>query len=257
MPLPPALLARLKRRGIVGGEEEEVIAESYDEEGRERREEPRGAAGAPGCPNKWISFHQCVEFCWDRWGEGTPEDRVDPDYERKRLRMKRRYPLPLGWKEIYDAGISRHYYWNPEKDEVSWLSPAHPAAVISDPAPRLAKVVFDKVAKRYASDARRKEETKRDEERGRKRRRRSPVSGRSRRAGGEAEEEADPLDPMDPASYSDVPRGGWASGLEVGGVDAVTGADVTASGPLFQQRPYPSPGAILRKSGKKPKPPDN
>ena len=24
------------------------------------------------------------------------------------------------------------------------------------------------------------------------------------------------------------------------------GVDVTASGPLFQQRPYPSPGAILR-----------
>ena len=25
-----------------------------------------------------------------------------------------------------------------------------------------------------------------------------------------------------------------------------TGVDVTASGPLFQQHPYPSPGAILR-----------
>lgn len=71
------------------------------------------------------------------------------------------------------------------------------------------------------------------------------------------------LDPMDPASYSDTPRlvcttqksynslaaffpprGTWKSGL--GGDDAKTGVDSTASGPLFQQRPYPSPGDVLR-----------
>lgn len=56
--------------------------------------------GAPGCPNKWISFHQCSEFCWDKWGDGLPEERLDPDYERKRLRMKRKYPLPPAWKEV-------------------------------------------------------------------------------------------------------------------------------------------------------------
>ena len=52
------------------------------------------------------------------------------------------------------------------------------------------------------------------------------------------------LDPMDPASYSDTcPRGGWADGLDREGGKAV---DSTASGPLFQQRPYPSPGEVLR-----------
>ena len=54
---------------------------------------------------------------------------------------------------------------------------------------------------------------------------------------------------MDPAAYSAVPRGGWTVGLEgVAGSapTAKTGADVTASGPLFQQRPYPSPGDVLR-----------
>ena len=90
----------------------------------------------------------------------------------------------------------------------------------------------------------------------------------------------DELDPMDPASYSDIPRylivsfhvnkyitilcsparnfhlycnnlhdhfyrGTWSSGLEMKG-SAKTGVDVTASGPLFQQRPYPNPGAVLR-----------
>ena len=41
------------------------------------------------------------------------------------------------------------------------------------------------------------------------------------------------------------PRGDWGRGLPKQG-DAKTGVDGTASGPLFQQRPYPAPGAILR-----------
>lgn len=55
----------------------------------------------------------------------------------------------------------------------------------------------------------------------------------------------DEVDPMDPASYSDAPRGDWHRGLPKTG-DAKTGVDVTANGPLFQQRPYPAPGDILR-----------
>ncbi|KAL3641738.1 hypothetical protein CASFOL_012553 [Castilleja foliolosa] len=57
--------------------------------------------------------------------------------------------------------------------------------------------------------------------------------------------EDDELDPMDPSAYSDAPRGGWVVGLK--GVQP-RAADTTASGPLFQQRPYPSPGAVLRKN---------
>jgi len=40
-------------------------------------------------------------------------------------------------------------------------------------------------------------------------------------------------------------RGNWASGLDIKG-KAKTGVDETASGELFQMRPYPSPGDILR-----------
>lgn len=40
-------------------------------------------------------------------------------------------------------------------------------------------------------------------------------------------------------------RGTWSSGLDRKG-EAKTGADTTASGPLYQMRPYPSPGAVLR-----------
>jgi len=50
---------------------------------------------------------------------------------------------------------------------------------------------------------------------------------------------------MDPAAYSEVPRGTWNTGLPDQST-AKSGVDSTASGPLFQQRPYPNPGAILR-----------
>ena len=44
-------------------------------------------------------------------------------------------------------------------------------------------------------------------------------------------------------------RGSWSSGLTEEGTK--TGVDSTASGQLFQQRPYPSPGAILRANATK------
>jgi len=57
----------------------------------------------------------------------------------------------------------------------------------------------------------------------------------------------DELDPMDPSAYSDAPQGGWSLGLEGCQPKA---ADTTAGGPLFQQRPYPSPGSVLRANKK-------
>ncbi|KAF6253034.1 hypothetical protein COO60DRAFT_1273961 [Scenedesmus sp. NREL 46B-D3] len=65
--------------------------------------------------------------------------------------------------------------------------------------------------------------------------------GRSRAKGREE------VDPMDPSAYSDAPRGGWSTGLEGAQPKA---ADTTAGGPLFQQRPYPSPGSVLRANQK-------
>ncbi|XP_065853229.1 uncharacterized protein [Euphorbia lathyris] len=69
-----------------------------------------------------------------------------------------------------------------------------------------------------------------------------PPLGKSRKR---SRSEDDELDPMDPSSYSDAPRGGWVVGLK--GVQP-RAADTTATGPLFQQRPYPSPGAVLRRN---------
>ncbi len=53
----------------------------------------------------------------------------------------------------------------------------------------------------------------------------------------------DEVDPLDPTGE----RGArWSQGLVVEGDRS---ADSTASGPLFQQRPYPAPGSILRAQG--------
>lgn len=57
------------------------------------------------------------------------------------------------------------------------------------------------------------------------------------------------LDPMDPASYSDVPRGKWSAGLE--NENTKVGVDSTVSGTNFQMRPYPAPGAVLRANAQK------
>ncbi|KMZ62994.1 hypothetical protein ZOSMA_42G00350 [Zostera marina] len=74
-----------------------------------------------------------------------------------------------------------------------------------------------------------------------------PPLGRGNKGAGRkrVRAERDDLDPMDPSSYSDAPRGGWVVGLK--GMQP-RAADTTATGPLFQQRPYPSPGAVLRKN---------
>lgn len=116
-----------------------MIAENYDDESSTITKRSTNFAGAPGCPNKWNPYHRCVDYCYDHWREGVPEHRLDEQYNRRRLRMLNKYPLSIGWKEVYDPGIARHYYWNTETDEVCWLSPNHPKAVIGEPAPRIAK----------------------------------------------------------------------------------------------------------------------
>ena len=39
-------------------------------------------------------------------------------------------PLPDGWKEMYDPGTGRHFYWCTRTNRVSWLPPGHPKAKV-------------------------------------------------------------------------------------------------------------------------------
>jgi polyglutamine-binding protein 1 len=73
---------------------------------------------------------------------------------------------------------------------------------------------------------------------------------RERQTKGRTVRKTNDLDPMDPSAYSDIPRGKWSDGLDKKG-DVKSGVDSTASGPLFQMRPYPNPGAVLRMNKEK------
>jgi len=201
------------------------------------------------CPNRSNPYHECVAYCKKRYGmrEWDP----DNDMTKRRDRMLRKFPLPEGWVEVGDFDTGRYYYWNVHTEEVSWLSPTHPKAQISRSAEVLGIVgkvgnldsdgeeeTMDTSLVGFNSEDSGSDTSLSDEEEYVDIR---PKKGRGRQGYGKK----DDLDPMDPAAYSDIPRGGWSEGLDQRG-KAKTGVDTTASGPLFQQRPYPSPGEILR-----------
>lgn len=173
MSLPPALLKRLASRGIVKGsasddsvpnenkpeevlESEEIIAEDYDEvdieypsqyesfEPERRIEEnfwiermklrigESNLTGYKGCPNKYNIYHKCNIYCVTRWGNGIADP--DKEYLKRKARLNKKYPLPKGWKEIYDPGCGCFYYWNTANNNVAWLPPSHPKATITKSA---------------------------------------------------------------------------------------------------------------------------
>ncbi|CAG0892028.1 unnamed protein product [Cyprideis torosa] len=273
MPLPPALAARLAKRGLIDKSahkqpEEEVFAEDYDDEVTEKTSRSREtrdifhAKENPLCPNKSNIYHDCSMFCWKRWTEPRGPFPLD---EERRKRMLLRYPVPSGWKEVFDGGTGRFYYWFMETDEVSWLPPSHPRAKVGPPAAVLSGERRDRRAEEEDSESEEEtEETRRhiqDDEvnipdiplpgvkiKGRRENMGPPPPKRGR-----GRPESDELDPMDPAAYSDIPRGKWSAGLRGDGENPKTGVDSTVSGPLYQMRPYPSPGAILKAQGKKKK----
>ncbi|CAL8102898.1 unnamed protein product [Calicophoron daubneyi] len=177
MPLPPALLSRLKKRGIVAvekAEEEEVFAENYD---GETDFVPSALPEKPAvldkthmispipviehgilihecaeCPNQENPYHQCSAYCFERYGRR----KFVGDLKNMRLknRMLRRYPLPSHWIEVGDPVTGRFYYWNTKTDDVCWLSPLHPRAKISPPADVvLAKTLRERDAARMAAEA--------------------------------------------------------------------------------------------------------
>ncbi|XP_075926860.1 polyglutamine-binding protein 1 isoform X2 [Petromyzon marinus] len=209
MPLPPALQARLAKRGLLKNvlSDEEIIAEDYDEN--------------------------------------------EIDYESTKNEN-----LPLNWYKVVDPDSRLPYYWNAETDMVSWLAPADPLAVITKAAKKIPATEEKReevVAMTALVEAQERSSLldldSRDEipraARDRRLQRREEAAPYQKGKRGRDKKEKEELDPMDPSAYSDAPRGNWSAGLQRKG-DAKTGADTTASGPLFQQRPYPSPGAVLR-----------
>ncbi|KAM5145763.1 polyglutamine-binding protein 1 isoform 1-T3 [Mantella aurantiaca] len=164
--------------------------------------------------------------------EDYDDDNVD--YEATRLEN-----LPPNWYKVFDPVCGLPYYWNVETDMVSWLSPHDPSAIIGK---SVSKQKEPEERMERSERLERLERVEREDIKERRHIRREEVAPYPKSKKGRKEEE---IDPMDPSAYSDAPRGTWSTGLPKRN-EAKTGADTTAAGPLFQQRPYPSPGAVLR-----------
>lgn len=277
MPLPPALAARLAKRGIlkvnanadtVGNQipvqaNEEIIAEDYDNKPDENNSKEHfwegiegvnvdPIKGHRGCPNKSNIYHECSNFCVKTWKQGklVPNE----TYLENKKKALELWPLPLGWEEVYDEGTGQHYFWNVHNNLVSWLPPAHPQAVTTESAAhlreeRLLKEGDESDDSSDASDQEVPQQQVKEKRHDRREKNRELVHHRDKKRQRVKDND---LDPMDPASYSDIPRGKWTSGLDT---HAKTGVDTTASGSLYQMRPYPAPGAILAANAQQNSPP--
>jgi len=259
MPLSLALQARLLERGILSSSsvesdninehsdiQEEVIAESYDERDEHiSKHDDDFDSGIEleeciNCPNKTNPYHECSDYCKKRYG--IKRYAPDAETERRRRKMLKKYPLPENWREIPDVATDRAYYWNIDTDDVSWLPPEHPRSYVTQSAIRLKRKEYESKSVVDKRQTQKKkvtvEEVFNDDDS-------DEDEVKSKRKSSGKLNQNYVIDPMDPASYSDIPRGKWSTGLNIKG-KAPTGVDETASGELFQARPYKSPGDIMR-----------
>jgi polyglutamine-binding protein 1 len=70
------------------------------------------------------------------WGPGHPEP--SKEYLEVHYRLMATYgPLPDGWKEMYDPGTGRYFFWCTRTDKVDWFPPGHPKCNLLEPAARV------------------------------------------------------------------------------------------------------------------------
>ncbi|XP_030663472.1 polyglutamine-binding protein 1 isoform X3 [Nomascus leucogenys] len=253
MPLPVALQTRLAKRGILKHlepePEEEIIAEDYDDDPVDYE-----ATRLEGLPPSWYKVFDPSCGLPYYWNADT--DLVswlsphDPNSVVTKSAKKLRSSNADAEEKLdrsHDKSDRGH-----DKSDRSHEKPdrGHDKSDRGhDKSDRDRERGYDKVDRERERDRERDRDRgydKADREEGKERRhhRREELAPypKSKKAVSRKDEE---LDPMDPSSYSDAPRGTWSTGLPKRN-EAKTGADTTAAGPLFQQRPYPSPGAVLR-----------
>ncbi|CRL08125.1 CLUMA_CG020985, isoform A, partial [Clunio marinus] len=247
MPLPSTLLHRLAQRGIVNIEKsrekecEETFAEDYSEKDdvnpenfeyhtkkrddniwmvKVKRRFKETTKGVKGCPNKWNVFHICTVFCLERWGEG--QLKPSKSYKERYNRLIKRYPIPKNWINVWDPGCEAYYFWNQLTNEVSWLPPKHPKAIVCKAAAMLRREK-DKPEMDIEDEETLCVTNSLPEEEAQQRSLTVPKKVKSRdldkilrykKFRKHGQEYSDILDPMDPASYGDCARGSWSSGLD-------------------------------------------
>uniref|UniRef100_S4RZC6 Polyglutamine-binding protein 1 n=1 Tax=Petromyzon marinus TaxID=7757 RepID=S4RZC6_PETMA len=257
MPLPPALQARLAKRGllknVLSEADEEIIAEDYDE-----NEIDYESTKNENLPLNWykvVDPDSRLPYYWnaetDMVSWLAPADPLavitkaakkipatdinETDFPVKSIESEIHNEEQFNCSSLQIESFSHesfsHNHLKPNPKEKREEVVAMTALVEAQERSSLLDLDSRDEIPRAARDRRlqRREEA-------------APYQKGKR---GRDKKEKEELDPMDPSAYSDAPRGNWSAGLQRKG-DAKTGADTTASGPLFQQRPYPSPGAVLR-----------
>ncbi len=116
--------------------------------------------------------------------------------------MLKIYPLLPNWKEVPDLNTNRYYYWNTETDQVCWLSPSHPKARYVTHAEQHVKAPVELpriVSQAYHDEPECPEPSRINETR--------PEINKSKSVPYHKRSKKEPeLDPMDPASYSDIKK---------------------------------------------------
>lgn len=269
MPLPVALQTRLAKRGILKHlepePEEEIIAEDYDDDPVDYE-----ATRLEGLPPSWYKVFDPSCGLPYYWNVDTDLVSWLSPHDPNSIVTKSAKKLRSNNADVEEKSERSHEKLERSHEKLERaqekVERGHEKAERGhEKAERERERGYDKVDRERDRDRERERDRERDrEQRDRDRERdrertydkseRDDVKERrhhrreelapypkSKKANRKDEE----LDPMDPSSYSDAPRGTWSTGLPKRN-EAKTGADTTAAGPLFQQRPYPSPGAVLR-----------
>lgn len=197
-------------------------------------------------------------FCLERWGEGN--EKPSKKYKERFQRLLDRYPLPKksNWTYVWDSGCQSYYFWNKDDDTVTWLPPKHPKSSIGKSAASIRMPEMISVDSQEEQEIAMPPPSRSPPPPAREYYQKLPMTKktksrdlekilRTKKGRKQFYESSETVDPMDPAAYSDIPKGRWSAGLESDG----RGADSTVSGTPFQQRPLPSPGDILRAQGKR------
>jgi polyglutamine-binding protein 1 len=99
----------IKRKNVDVEEEEEIIAESYDEPSETSKSGSKSSQGSAGgslsnrrsnCPNQHNPYHECSKYCFEKYG--YKKFQPNAVMEKRRIRMLKIYPLPANWVEVPD-----------------------------------------------------------------------------------------------------------------------------------------------------------
>ncbi|PWA62825.1 WW domain-containing protein [Artemisia annua] len=273
--LPEFLKQKLKARGILKDEPaKDNIVASDNRLTNQARQSPAITATST-LPSEWIESRDpttgCVYYYNQKSGQSQWEKPVGPTSLNSQPSSS---PLLGDWQEVLDETSGCKYYYNSKTNVSQWEHPASSQKSAgqqgNEPKPTQQPVEIKKCSGcggwgvglvqswGYCSHCTRvlnlpecqllsMYQAANDASISKPRSNVKPPSGKGNKKDTRkrAHADDDELDPMDPSAYSDAPRGGWVVGLK--GVQP-RAADTTATGPLFQQRPYPSPGAVLRRN---------